>query len=67
MTDALAAWFLGAVEEGGRPWKDLANVLSDPDPDYAFATWVSSLRATRRLRNDDVTLLMVRPNSQSVG
>jgi hypothetical protein len=59
MTDALAQWFLGACERGGRPWKALAAVLSAPRPREAFAEWVEGLRGSAALRDDDVTLLMI--------
>ena len=63
MTDALAQWFLHAHEQGGRPDKELAAVLSAADPDAAFAAWVEELRQRDALRNDDVTLLNVQPES----
>jgi hypothetical protein len=53
-TDALAAWFLARVEEGGRPWetlRDLSNI--------GFADWITLARCTNGLRNDDVTLVHV--------
>lgn len=53
-TDALAAWFLARAEEGGRPWETLRD-LTDPD----FAEWVSLVRRTGELHNDDVTLVHV--------
>ena len=59
MTDALAQWFLAEAEKGGTPWDDLDALPAAPDPDAAFAAWVENLRAARRLRNDDVTLLSV--------
>src|SRR5438876_30634 len=58
MTDALAQWFLAEAEKGGTPWDDLGALPAAPDPDAAFAAWVEGLRAARRLRNDDVTLLI---------
>jgi hypothetical protein len=60
MTDALAQWFLREVEEGGKPWLALETLLhSNGDSQQAFVAWIESLRAARRLRNDDVTLLAV--------
>jgi hypothetical protein len=53
-TDALAAWFLARAEEGVRPWETLRD-LTDAD----FADWVSLVRRTGELRNDDVTLVHV--------
>jgi hypothetical protein len=59
MTDALAQWFLAETEVGRTPWEALGALPAHPDPDAAFAAWVEELRAARRLRNDDVTLLSV--------
>lgn len=57
MTDALAKWFLHRAEEGGKPWRDFER-LAGCVPE-AFAGWVSRLRSTRELRDDDTTLLGV--------
>jgi hypothetical protein len=60
MTDALAQWFLQQTEQGGRPWDDVRAVAGADQ----FAGWVAQLRATGKLRNDDVTLGYVHvPNS----
>jgi hypothetical protein len=63
MTDALAQWFLGRVEAGGKPWLVLDPLLHNAGgvdaASEAFAAWVEGLRAARQLRNDDVTLLAV--------
>jgi hypothetical protein len=63
MTDALAQWFLHAHEQGGRPDREVASVLSAAEPDDAFAGWVEERRQRDGLRNDDVTLLCVQPES----
>lgn len=55
MTDALACWFLAEAEAGGQPWAALAALR----PGAAFADWIGRLRAARRIRNDDVTLLTI--------
>jgi hypothetical protein len=60
MTDALAQWFLHTHERAGRPWLDLADVLSSASPAEAFAGWIDGLRKSGALRNDDVTLLAIR-------
>jgi hypothetical protein len=58
MTDALARWFLLAIETGARPWLPLETLLAQPDD--AFTDWVGRLRADRQLRNDDTTLVSIR-------
>jgi hypothetical protein len=57
MTDALAQWFLGRIEAGQKPWKDLLAL--EGKGDAQFASWVKRLRQSRELRNDDVTLLCI--------
>lgn len=58
MTDALAHWFLGKIEECQCPRPNLRPLprellMSD------FREWIDDLREDRQLRNDDVTLLRV--------
>jgi len=53
MTDALACWFLKAVEDGKKPWKIKRNAPED------FETWIRRLRKDGLIRNDDVTLFRV--------
>jgi hypothetical protein len=57
MTDALAQWFLQAVEAHQRPWEMLEPFLQAPTGQERFDTWISALRRARQIRNDDVTLL----------
>jgi hypothetical protein len=54
-TDALAAWLLSRVENGDCPWPELC-VLTPED----FTALVSQAREQQEMRNDDVTLLLVR-------
>jgi len=58
MTDALACWFIKETEVGQRPWKFLRE-LDLPNQDSLFQDWVEGLRASKAMRNDDVTLLLV--------
>jgi hypothetical protein len=59
MSDALAAWFLSAYEQDGRPWVEIAAWREPAVTADRFATWIAELRASHRLRNDDVTLLII--------
>ncbi len=59
MTDALAKWFLDQVEACGRPWAELDRLLQAPSPEQAFEDWIAALRDADRLRNDDVTLMLL--------
>jgi len=61
MTDALAHWFLNEVEAGEKPWLALFNLAeqSKSTPN-SFARWLDALRTSKAIRNDDVTLLIIR-------
>lgn len=54
-TDALAHWFLRRVEAGEKPWQALRRLTMGE-----FARLVERLRREEVMRNDDVTLLLVR-------
>jgi hypothetical protein len=51
MTDALACWFLSALEQGHKPWKIKHWVQ--------IKKWVTGLRRTKKIRNDDVTIVQI--------
>jgi hypothetical protein len=57
MTDALSRWFLSRAEAGKKPWRELEELLDSGDE--RFAGWVERLRASKKLRNDDTTLVAV--------
>lgn len=57
MTDALACWFFKEREQGNRPWNILRDV--DAHDDVSFDDMISDLRASERIKNDDVTLLRI--------
>jgi len=59
LTDAAACWFLTSYEAGEQPWTVL-DALAEPADAPTFPVWVAELRASRAIRNDDVTLLCVR-------
>lgn len=56
MTDALAAWFLKEFEERRQPWKQLGAIQTQEE----FAAWVEARRTSGELRNDDVTMVVIR-------
>ena len=58
MTDALAWWFMREVEAGMKPWYVLRD-LGTVDQTEEFGQWISNLRRSKEIRNDDVTLLRV--------
>jgi hypothetical protein len=57
MTDALSQWFLQQAEGGRQPWKDLQALATDEQ----FVESMKDLRETGKLRNDDVTLMLIQP------
>jgi hypothetical protein len=57
VTDALACTLLILAAGDGSHWQAVADVLNDGQA--AFTTWITDLRTSGRLRNDDVTLLAV--------
>jgi hypothetical protein len=57
-TDALAAWFLHSLRLGERPWEVLRDLGTEAGPP-SFHDWVSELRSTGVMHNDDVTLVRV--------
>jgi len=57
MTDALGCWFFKEKEAGGQPWITLRDL--DTQGQSSFSAWVASLRASRAMKNDDVTLIRI--------
>jgi hypothetical protein len=55
MTDALAQWFLKKTEDHQKPWRDVLSAATQE----AFEVWISRIRRTEELRNDDVTLMII--------
>jgi hypothetical protein len=53
-TDAAAQWFLAEAEARRQPWRQVDEAFKDP------AAWLADLRAERRIRNDDVTIVRCR-------
>ncbi len=53
-TDAAAQWFLAEDEANRRPWRQIDEAFDAP------GAWLDELRAQRRIRNDDVTIVRCR-------
>jgi hypothetical protein len=58
MTDALACWFIKEIEVGQKPWRFLRK-LDMANQDSLFRDLVEGLHASKAMRNDDVTLVLV--------
>ncbi|MCX8033412.1 MAG: hypothetical protein N3B14_08530 [Thermoleophilia bacterium] len=56
VTDALAQWFLAAVEKGRTPWDQICNVGCQAD----FEGFVAQLRAEEALADDDASLIYIK-------
>ena len=54
MTDALACWFLQKLDQGCKPGEVIPDFGSQ-----TFSDWIADLRASKQMRNDDVTLVKV--------
>jgi hypothetical protein len=54
MTDAMAQYYLRAVEQGGSPESAMPNLSA-----ALFSEWVIDLRSSGKMRNDDVTFLRI--------
>jgi hypothetical protein len=59
-TDALACWFLSQHELKERPWEILLGFADDSNPLLSFKAWADKLRLSSEMKNDDVTLVMLR-------
>lgn len=64
MTDALAHWFLEAVELKQKPWEILRDFGTSEEVS-PFPDWIAKLRVHHKMRNDDVTLLRIEIESFS--
>lgn len=58
-TDAIAEWFLNSHEAGEKPWLDLVNLSSNTH----FRGFIETLRQHGRIEDDDVTILIIIPQS----
>lgn len=57
-TDALACWFLQEFESGDFPWRTVSQVAINTEG--PFERWVDELRDKKKLKNDDVTLVIIK-------
>ena len=58
MSDALAAWFLRETEKERAPWSWFAP-LDQPSGDATLSSMIRELRDSKRLKNDDVTVVRI--------
>lgn len=59
-TDALACWFLSQHENNEKPWNILLGFTEDSSPSESFEAWAADARRAAHLKNDDITLLIIR-------
>jgi hypothetical protein len=55
-TDAIAAWIFKQIEDNKKPWHILDKALSK----NIFEKWLDSERSGNKMKNDDVTLLIIK-------
>jgi hypothetical protein len=60
MTDAAAQWFLRRHERDRQPWESLFRRFRKPDADALLTTFFEKMRDADELRNDDITILLIR-------
>jgi hypothetical protein len=57
-TDALAAWIFKQKDAGKKPWNHLSDILENYRSD--FENWLNNQRQTNEMKNDDVTLIILK-------
>lgn len=57
-TDAIAAWIFKELEAEHEPWTLLSNFYNEDFKN--FDEWLSSVRGSGEMKNDDVTLMIVK-------
>jgi hypothetical protein len=62
MTDALASWFFQEHEKGEKPWEIIGENVGEK---YGFTDWIEQLRENKQMRNDDVTLMILKIQGDS--
>jgi hypothetical protein len=59
VTDALAALILGQSKHGNKVWKHLIKMFETQN-EICFENWINKLRKEKKIKNDDVTILMIK-------
>ena len=57
-TDALAAWIFKEKDASEKPWNHLSNILNQGVED--FEIWLNNQRKAGEIKNDDVTLIIIK-------
>ena len=57
-SDALARWIRLRLGGGQGEWRDLLAHADRPDRAFAFRNWAREEQACRRLKNDDLTMVL---------
>jgi hypothetical protein len=61
-TDALASWIIKKVEKKERPWDKLLSLNTERE----FSCFINELRGSNAIKDDDVTLLIIRIKDQAI-
>jgi len=59
MTDAIAQWFLQEIENEKYPWKVLMQLSQEENSQQGFHDWVTTMRNSKQIKNDDTTALLI--------
>jgi len=59
-TDAISAWIFKQIENEKKPWQILSDILRKKQKEYIFEKWLNDKRVKNEIKNDDVTLLMIK-------
>jgi serine/threonine protein phosphatase PrpC len=59
-TDALSAWIFKHEKIKEKPWNRLISILGMNDYKTFFEEWLSNQRENNEIKNDDVTLLIIK-------
>lgn len=60
MTDSLACWFLKETEKQHNPWAWMRKMVESRRSAIHYREVIATLRAARKLKDDDVTLVAIR-------
>jgi hypothetical protein len=59
-TDSLSHWLISQVENNLRPWEIFINICNEIHPEDVFSKWVHNQRVLSHLKNDDITLIIIK-------
>jgi len=58
-TDAISQWCLAEHEARRAPWEKIGELLLSGAEEREFEAWVTGLRASNQIENDDVAVIAI--------